>query len=209
MNPFFETVILSSPGRPTIHAEALRMANPEMVCHQWESQLPPGTEAWRNCDRNIRDFWAARRRGVVADSVLFLEWDVYANIDLRLLFTHHTTAMLGAALKSPVTDRRTFLQFRELDRLPGWMRQTAIGLLPSAVLLMPRALLDALVDDPRCAETFDRDIISEIRLGSMARALGFQVGAVAGMASTVHTQPFTPAPGARGIFHPVKKEVRQ
>jgi hypothetical protein len=207
MTPFFETVILTSRDRRAIHAEPLRKANPAMIFHQWESLLPPGATAWRNCDRNIRDFWSARRGTVAAESVLFLEWDVFANIDLLLNFTHPTSAVLGAAVKSPVTDRRTFLQFRELDRLPAWVAGAAIGLVPSAVLLMPRALLDRLVDDPRCEEAFSRDIISEIRLGSMARALGFSVGAVTGMDATVHTQPFQPASGARGIFHPVKKEV--
>lgn len=205
--PFFEVVILTSPARGAIHVDALRRSNPDLAIHIHESEMAPGPHAWRNCDRNILSAWRAMGQSIRASHVLFLEWDVLVTADLGMSFIHLSDAVIGAAVKSPVAARRSFLPFRELDRLPAWVSPHALGLVPSAVLMLPRTALDKLTGDPRCKLVFAADIISEIRLGSVVHALGHAVHALPGLASTVHTTPFIPPSGARGIFHPVKQEV--
>lgn len=204
MNAYpFETVILTSRGRREIHAAALRRANPGVEIHVWEGP-DTGVDAWRNCDRNIRQAWRELAGTIRTGHVLFLEWDVRCDVDLRTVFPDLPQGLMVAHLKSPVADRRAWLPFRELDRLPENIRHHAIGCVPSAVALMSRQCADMLASQA-LDYLFALDIISEIRMGSAVREAGFRVVSNPAL-RLVGTTPMLP-PAAPCICHPVKQEV--
>ena len=206
----FEIVILTTPAQGTPHLDALRAANPEAVIHIHPAADPATPEerenAWRNCDRNIRAWWLQARGTVAAKAVIFLEWDVFANVDLRPLLPPDLAGVgiVGARLKSPVRDARSF-PFHEAARLPAEVAAVAVGIVPSAVLWISRAALDA-VADARWDACFEADILSELRLGSVIRASGYGVAGNLAWRG-VGTTPLRLPSGAVGVFHPVKMEV--
>ena len=212
MSLFFEVCILTTVAAGTPHAEALVRANPEVVLHIHRSPKASGAahqESWRNADRPIRDWWIKRREKVAADFVLFLEWDVYANIDLRTVFTEEMTSagLVAPCLKSAVTDRRAWQQFDGISRLPDAIRPHACGVEPLAVILLSRAALDA-ISSPEWDDVFALDLYGDLRLPTLVRHSGFDVVASTRMPD-VGTRRMTPRPGDRGVFHSVKKEVER
>lgn len=202
----FEVVWLTSGGRGTPHAAALQAANPDVISHVW-SEPETGVEGWRNCDRNVREFWLACGDQVQADRVLFLEYDVFVNVDLRTLIPpeKRRVGLVGARLMTPVRDGRTFPPFGEVERLPREMRGLAIGIVPFAVALLTRAALDALAQ-PQHDALFKADIFCELRFPTMVRVSGFAVEGCP-LWPAVTTTPRRTAPTAPGLYHPVKFPV--
>ena len=93
-----------------------------------------GTAAVENCDRNIRSWWRDHRNLVRTDLVLFLEYDVLCNIDLRPVIPLPEAArgIAGPRVMSCVTDGRSYWPFRDIGRLPREMQGFAIALTPLA-----------------------------------------------------------------------------
>lgn len=208
MNTYpFDVVWMTSGERGTPHARVLQEANPKMhsaaVCVAPET----GEDGWRNCDRNIRAWWMNYGRTAISDWVLFLEWDVYCNVDLRevVRIPSRRCGLVCAGLVTAVRHRRMWPPFAEVPRLPVALQELAIGCVPSAVLLLSRAALDA-VSKPDWDEVFRADILSELRLGTVIRACGFEVAKSVDW-DEIGTIPRGVRVGARGIFHPVKMEV--
>lgn len=211
MKPNFEVLILTTAAVGTPHLDALRAANPDLIIHVHEAS-DAATEAeretaWRNCDRNLRDWWKTHRDAVTADAILALEWDVFCNIDLTCIVPPlgNGYGLMAAAIKSPVRDGRSWLPFREMNRMPGGLASMALGIVPAAVMQLSRKALDAIADE-QWDEVFARDIFCELRMPSIVRACGFSVEDCLQW-RWVGTQPMTVPTGATGIFHPVKKEV--
>lgn len=199
-------VILGTQSSGMPHAAALQAANPEVDIRLVMAPEDVGEARkvlWRNCDRNIRDWWIQSRDTTDAERVLFLEWDVFCNVPLRDVMPWTPADMVGAWMATAVRDGRTWPGFREAARLPRSIQHHAVGIWPSAVLLFSRACLDAIAD-PQWADVYERDILSEIRTATIARACGFTVGSCDQWSQvTVHPRPL-PA-GASGIYHPIKR----
>lgn len=202
----FEIVWNTTHGQPLIHRELLTAANagiPQHVC----SVPADGVRGWRNCDTNLRDWWRSHRAEVAAPWVLFLEWDVAATADLTTMIRKpkRGVGLVCAQLYSAVAHRRTWPPFGEVPRLPRELREIAVGCVPNAVLLVSREAMDA-VCDPRWDDVFAADILSELRLGTVLRACGFQVAAEA-LWKGVGTVPLPGIGQEPGIYHPLKMEV--
>lgn len=200
----FATVILTTEGRGTPHLAALQAHNPGVLPYVYEGP-ETGEQGWRNCDRLVRDFWVEMGAEVDEDAVLFLEWDVAVLAALDDIFQRRPGGRIGcvcAMRKSPVVDRRSWPVFGEMDRLPEWIQRTAVGMVPSAVLMASREALDAVADE-QFDDVFAADILSELRLGSCMRAAGYEV-VVEPNLRHVGTIPLVLPTSAAGIFHPVK-----
>lgn len=204
----FELAIMSCGTRGTPHLAAIQAANPGLVIHVWSGE-ETGLDGWRNCDRNIREFWRAKRAGVVAKSVLFFEYDVFANVALGGVIPRlqKGCGIVCSAVKSPVRDGRSWGPFQEISRLPAELQSMVIGTAPMAVLLCDRGALDDVLDE-RWDAAFEADVFCEIRLGTVMRAAGWNVLDRREWRG-VGTLPMVPPEGASGMFHPVKMEVAQ
>jgi hypothetical protein len=202
----FECVILTTPAMGTPWLDELREHNPGLVIHVHEAADPADEmermEGWRNCDRNVREWWRGNREKVQAGRVLFLEWDVFVSCDLE----EHVPVGNGlhcARVKMPVKDRG-WSGFREVPKLPRELRGYAIGCEPSAVLMASSDVLDELLDE-EWDDVFSDDILSEIRLGTVVRFAGYSVAGFPGWAETVWMTPQRVKDGFSGVLHPVKK----
>jgi len=212
MNPpvyHFECVWMTTNVTGTPHAAALQAANPELrvhTCYSPQGETPEDSRhRWRNCDRNIRGWWDENRAEVATDQVLFLEWDVFANVNLpdHLPSLGGNYGIAGPRILSPISDR-AFWPFQEdLPKLPREMEALACATAPLAVLLISRAALDA-IQAPCYDAIFADDIFCETRLPTVIRHAGFRV--VEMRLPDVGCKPMIPGP-ARGIYHPVKQPV--
>ena len=200
---FFETVWMTTQATGTPHASRLQEANEGLVVRVCESAQGVGDERqmmWRNCDRNIREWWRAHRELVMADAVLCLEWDVLVDVDLRKVIPPLATGggISAASIITPVTAIRSYWPFEDVFRLPRVMQGLACATAPLAVLLISRAALDAILATEYDA-IFNADIFCELRLPTIIRYAGFGVAAMD--LPNVHCTPCRPT--FADIWHPV------
>ena len=203
----WEVVWMTTQASGTPHAAALQEANPGVVTHVCHSPQGVGDGRqylWRNCDRHIRRWWAANRESVLTDQVLFLEYDVYCNADLRdhLPVLGGDYGLAGPRIVSGLMDIRSYWPFEDIPRMPREMQALACAVAPLALVLITRAALDA-VCERRYDPIFAEDIFCETRLPTVIRHAGFRVVAI--NLPDVHVTPHVPC--GRGIFHPVKQPV--
>jgi len=200
---------MTTTATGTPHAAALQAANPALRVH---TRYSPRGETpdewrmlWRNCDRNIRAWWAENRSDVATDQVLFLEWDVFADVNLldHLPDLGGNYGIAGPRILSPISDRAFWPFHDDVPKLPRSMEALACATAPLAVLLISRAALDA-IQAPCYDAIFADDIFCETRLATVIRHAGFRV---CGMTlPQVGCKPVTPT--SPGIWHPVKQGVR-
>ena len=200
-------VIMTMQGAGTPHAAPLQAANPGLDLRVHEgiaASGPEKLERWRNCDRNLREWWIANRETVASDAVLFMEWDVYCNVPLETIIPPLPAGvgMMGAAIAQAVRDGRTWPPFREIPRLSRRLQVHAIGIVPFAVLLLSRAALDALAD-PEWDAIYAADVFCELRTPTVVRAAGFRIAECKEWSEVTVTPRALPI-GAVGMFHPIK-----
>ena len=198
---------MTTPVSGTPHAAALHASNPGLRIHVRESCQHIGEDrnvAWRNCDRNIREWWRESQGQVTADAVLFLEYDVYCDVDLRTIIPPLPlgVGIAGATILSGLADIRRFWPFAEIPRLPRCTQALACATAPLAVLLIHRMALAAILH-PLHDALFSADIFCETRLPTAIRFEGFGVAAMD--LPQVGVKPETPT--FPGIWHPVKQPV--
>jgi hypothetical protein len=207
----FEVVILTTAATGTPHLAALQEANPDLVIHVHKAKdathEAARLDAWRNCDRNLREWWQDHGFAVKAERVLFLEWDVFCNVPLQPLIPAKAgrAGLVAASIKTAVRDARSWPVFQETKRLPAHLRAWACGAVPFAALLIDRLALDAL-SAPQWDELFEADLFCELRTPTILRFLGMSVTACPAW-NEVTTQPRAIPAGFRGLFHPAKQEV--
>jgi hypothetical protein len=205
----FQLCILTTAAAGTPHLDTIQAANPDLQIHV-HTAADPETEdermdAWRNCDRNIREWWKANGEAITAEWMLFFEWDVFANVDLAATMRSIRKGSVGCAkLLTPVL-HPGWLGWKEIDRLPREIQGFAIGMEPSAVLALRRDALEEIAH-PDYDEIFAQDIISELRLGTVARSAEYQPVQVRGW-QEVGTLPRQLDPEFSGIIHPIKSTL--
>lgn len=205
----FELVILGTESQGFPHLEVIQSANPGLIIH---TEILPDPDddaarqtAWRNCDRNLTNWWIDNRESVATSRVLFLEWDTFANVDLRTIVPREFRGIAGAFVKRLI-GHRAWLGFREMDRLPASAQPFAIGIEPMACVMISADALDYLAS-PNLDDVFNADIISELRTPTILRAGGFEVKQVPEWVNVQAARRRMPE-GFTGIFHPVKTEVQ-
>jgi len=188
------------------HLMEFTEANPGLRQHQCIGKAFTGEERyqmWRNCDRNIRDWWRQHRDQVGSSHVVFMEWDVLCNVRLETLI-EPAEGLLCAEMKTCIKDFDSWYWFKgELPNLPVEMQPTACGAVPLALLQFSRSALD-LICEERFDELYARDLYCELRTSSLLSWLGVPVRSCEAL-KELDWRP-QPYPWLRRcIFHPVKK----
>jgi hypothetical protein len=199
---------MTTQASGTPHAAALQASNPGLEIHaHYSRQGATQSERfhlWRNCDRNIRAYWRDHRHLVQAGHLLFLEYDVFCDVDLRSVIQPSFTrfGIAAAQILSGLTDRRSFWPFDDIPKLPRSMQALACATAPLALLLISSDALEAIIS-PSYDPVFEADIFCELRLPTIIRHAGFS--AVSMPIPHVTATPATP--DSPGIWHPVKQPV--
>ncbi len=199
-----ELVWLTTLASGLPHQAEFTAANPDIRQHRCNSTQYEGEErhhAWRNVDRNIRNWWKDHRDEVKSRHVVFFEWDVRCNVPLAPLF-HPFEGLLCSQIKRQGDRGKPWLWFRDVPRLPVELQAEAIGVVPLAVLQFSREVLDAIAD-PRHDPLYADDIYCELRIATLIQHLGFPIQTL----NSLKHVTWYPLPYfwlIRGIFHPVK-----
>jgi hypothetical protein len=211
MTAEFEMVWMTTEAMGVPHAQAMAHANPGLITHVHAAPNAASEkeriQAWRNCDRNLLDWW--RQHGseeVQTDRVLVLEWDVFTNVNLLdgWVPPARWKGIVCPAIKSPVLDPG-WPVFAEIDRLPRELRAWAIGAVPFAAMMVSREVLDQIAL-PIWDEVFASDIFCELRMPTIARAMGHPVQSFRPWSDVQVPGRQMPA-GFQGMWHPEKRRL--
>lgn len=199
----FELIWNCAPRIDLPHFNVCRELNPDVKHHVCTGIKHSTTkEGWRNCDRNIRNWWKANSRRVKAKKVLIFEPDVYCNMKININFPD--SGVSGRDVWLPKT-APGFPWFREKPMFPEEMRSSMCALAPMAVTLWDRDTLDALCDSSGDG-IYAKDMFSEVRVATFLKFLGFKIQHAQGLANANY-MPRSPDEGP-SIYHSIKKEVK-
>lgn len=207
---FYTAVIMSTQGVGTPHAAALHASNPGLDVRANYGPAAVGAQrhhVWRNCDRHVRDWWRQHRETVTTPEVVFVEYDVYIDIDLDTILTPSEAGvgMRGAAIARGVADR-AWPPFADVPRLPRSMRAHAVGVIPFAFFISPREALDDLIS-AEWDQVYRADVFCEMRAPTVLRKAGWRIGVIPGL-PCVGIKPFSREQiTSPGVWHPVKFSI--
>ncbi len=184
------------------HLGRFMSQNPEVPTHVIHGEAFEGqarTQAWRNCDRMIRNWWLNQGHKLDFDRAIFLEWDVL--FDARIEDILPDGDFVGKDIKYP--GMCNWHWFQEIDRLPTEIRPFARGIAPLAVLAISRRCLNAMMTHPLAESLFSMDIFCELRLPTLAAYCGFEPVSNSECMPNVQFDRVLPEAG-RGVWHSVK-----
>jgi hypothetical protein len=193
-------------GAPHYHMRQLVASNPHADIR---FAIAPGVGdlgnvKWRNGDRPYREWWKKYGNTVDRESaVILIEQDVLVT---KCLDMQTPAGLQGAQI---MTDSSWSWWDRHRNKLPGNILPYAIGLVPLAVYFTNWQFMESLAN-PRFDSLYELDMISELRMPTVAASLGFPVEEINLPGVQWHqVQPdFTQGHViAQGIYHAVKYPV--
>ncbi len=154
-----------------LHEQHIRASNPgaQLLCLDTANQLPHPV-AVRAGDRFVRKALQQAFSSIQHENILVIAWDVL--LTMALPDTH--IKGVHAPNVPTVENAPTWMWWREVERLPPPLRRHKVGVVPFCVFAIDRASLWNILD-PRFDELFERDIISELRFGSLCSFLGIPI----------------------------------
>ncbi len=186
-------------GLPPPHSEMFRLHNPEVTQHVHHAEVTP--DAWKNCDRNIRDWWRANHLDVRTAHICFVECDVMINCRVTLP-PGGIAGMAGCNARLPAVDPGWYWWAASAPVLELRGYHTLRAMSPLSVLVAHRLALD-VISAPEHDEIFADDCFCEARLPTVASSLGIDVITMPGLDNVrydvVQVDLRTPS-----IWHPVK-----
>ena len=157
------------------HAGLLCATNPGVRQHSilvQEGATPEEVvDGWRNCDRQIRQWWKDNRHRVDATHLLVLEWDVRVSDNIYKYFSDQP-GLQAARYVGPASVDAGWES--ELNNMPDWLLSSRCGIRPLAVMHMSRECLDAIID-PIYDDVYISDIFCEVRTPTVAHHAGFPI----------------------------------
>lgn len=200
----FEIVINTFEAVGTPHIEALRKTNPgkniHVNCGRNASEPFEKLSFWRNCDREIRNWWKKNRDKVVANHVVFIEGDVLVNYDLEDLVSPYVD-LVGKDIRYYPNDLN-WDWWIDRTKLPNRLLSSLTGIAPLAVLVFSRRALDEIVSE-KWDEVYAGDIFCELRTPTIVKSAGLKIDthvALEGLRWDVMKHPGNKP----GIWHAVK-----
>ena len=181
----FEVLWTTHKGQPLIHRNEFSKHN-KVKQHVAFNDQVPRSRAWRNADLTLRNWWQDQ---IESEYLLVLEWDVYINQKINIIFQP------GATFQSIK---------RKGDPWDWWGDSLAfpmepVGVVPLAVALYDRASLNKACD-PKYDEYFKKNLFSELRWGTILNHAGGPLHKF-----NIPTITYNPTKvKGRGIFHSVK-----
>ena len=155
--------------------------------------------AWRNSDLLLYNAFFSRTKEY--KKWLAVEWDTRCAIPVAEFFSE--TWNFDAVSTAVATPSREpeWHWFHQINEMPESLRAHACGMKPFAVSLFSQAALAAIVER-LFAEPFE--VLSELRIGTLAHAVGALPVPNPRSAHTVSWRPLDPHPFRASIEHPVK-----
>ena len=173
------------------HLPALIASNPDVSLHlciglSGNRKL----NAWRNCDRTLRDCWRHSRHKIAGAAIAVIEWDVLVTQKLPPLSGDFQAKQI---VKQGEIEWHWWTEAHLLNGIPAY------GAAPIGVSFWSREALD-YVADPRWDDLYRRDIFCELRTPSIL-ATKFQMLPMDLPDVDWKDCQVSPTPG---ISHPVK-----
>ena len=215
------TYIDRSSQQPLLpHLEALKSSNPSADIHIviGEDSIHGRRYNWRNGDQPVFHWWQKHRDKVKHDTVALIEWDTFISCKIPDLPKDLDLAGKSMFLENPslrgkwqpkkMTDptwsQENWKWWREIDILGLKHSQTGIGLISFGFFLARKSLLDSIFCE-KWRYTYEQDIVSELRLPTIAGIEGGIVGEIE-LPYVDHLQ--TKLLDYPGIYHPIKHQVQ-
>lgn len=202
------TVFLSVYGNGFPHLEHFIGSNPNRTFDLWE--CPPEDTvdkkytAWRNCDRNIRNYYKEIGQYSEHTDFLFLEWDVLVNVDLFEKFDKTPVNGVEGKYILPYKTNKDWHWFQEIDRFPSKFEGCFVGVVPLGVIRMSKNLLNEIIK-PEYDSLYDKDIFCELRTPTLANYLGYSILGNDSL-EMVHWKPVD-YDGGMDIYHSIKESL--
>lgn len=202
------TVFLSVEGDGFPHLGKFVEANPTKSFDLWKYPPEETNEKryteWRNCDRNIRNYYKEIGQYTSQTDFLFLEWDVLVNVDLFEKFDKTPVNGIEGRYILSYKTNKDWHWFQEIDRFPSKFEDHFIGVVPLGVIRMSKNLLDEIIK-PEHDYLYEQDIFCELRTPTLAKYLGFDIKGNDSL-EKVHWQPIEYG-GEKEIYHSIKKFI--
>ena len=192
-------VILTMEKYGTPHLETFKKNNPKIPIEIYNSVPNPiGNKGWRNCDRNIKDWWHETGKTTDFEFVTFMEWDVYFNEKLEKIFPGEEDFII----KNHIERGSGWHWFNETIRLPGKYFPYITGGGPLCLLRISKKCLQKIFSTKSVDILYGKDIFCELRLPTLISSEGFKI-------TEADTIPYvdwryTPEPKGKGVWHPIK-----
>jgi hypothetical protein len=155
-----------------LHEQHIRASNPgaQLLCLETANALPHPI-AVRAGDRLVRRALQRVFNTIQHNNILVIAWDVLLTMELPNVQVSGVVAPNVPTLENAPT----WMWWREVPLLPSPLRRHPMGVVPFCVFAIDRASLWKILD-PRFDELFERDILSELRFGSLCSLLEIPIG---------------------------------
>lgn len=163
-------------------------------------------EAWRNCDRTLRNWWAANRWRVPGEKIAVLEWDALVTCTLPRPEGDLVVKEIKTQASTP-----DWKWFEENGRMPHWINHR-VGVVPFGVSFWSRRALNMLTR-PEFNDLFASDVFCELRTGSIiSETFGSNPSLRSDYGIKTLDMPNVewfelPYDGGEGIYHAVKHPI--
>jgi hypothetical protein len=185
------------------HLKHFREYNPDVPAYYLVAEENPDYgRGWRNCDRNIKDWWMCIGSHLDFGYAVFIEGDVLFAASIDQIFSGESQFM-GKDVKKP---GMPWNWFSHVSLLPEALKEHVTGLAPLAVMRFGRMCLEAMFSHPEVEVLYGREIFCELRLATLASACGYEPENHRGALSNLEFYPIEPSQKG-GVWHCVKKPV--
>jgi hypothetical protein len=199
------------------HLLPLLKNNPKMSVHVVIGEDHPFGKRynWRNADQALRKWWIENGSLVATNCVAIIEWDTLVNcafpeIPFNLDLVGKQMFVEPLHLKNQwVRKRMSDLDWHqdywywwgEIPKLKLMLSERAVGLISLGCFLTKKWVLDSIAR-PQWDEAYRQDIISELRLPTIASIEGARIGEINLPFVDYNAMIFS---GEKEIFHPIKE----
>lgn len=204
MSPW--TILINTHAKATYpHLHHLVRSNPTADIRLVVNREPDNRDSWKNCDRSFFAWWQQYGHTVRPNArVLLIEQDVLITQPLPDI---EPQGLLCAELKY---DQGWFWWEHDVPKLPEFLRHKALGVVPLAVLFTNARVLNK-VFDIGWENLYAANIISELRMGTIANYFGFPIDTIPlpGVRwDKVDWDYLDPTVASWGIYHSVKEPAK-
>ena len=195
------------------HIKQLELHNKNIKIHIVIGEDSPKGKIynWRNSDQVLREWWKLNRANV-GDCIFLAEWDTFVNTELPELPDELDLAgcklikseffSIPRRMAHPLWKPENWMWWKEFNQMGIKDPKFATGLISFGAFFLKKELLDSIAD-PVWDSVYNLDIISELRLPTIASASNYRVGE---MELPFVSFDVVDAPTKKGIHHSVKTE---
>lgn len=201
------------------HLEHISLSNPSADIHIVVGEdAPQGKKYnWRNGDKPLFYWWQKNNQKVKGDVIALIEWDTFISCPIPELPNDLDLAGSTMFLENPnirnkwepkgmkvpnwITDN--WVWWNEVEHFNLKNNQTAVGLISFGFFLIRKSLLDRIFSS-KWLHLYEKDIISELRLPTIANLEGARIGEI-DLPYVDHLK--MEIGDAPGIYHPIKHRV--